>query len=150
MTRRVLVIEDDPDVGRLITLQLAELEHAERLGQVVVGAELEAEDAVELGRLRGQHQDRRRAAARAQRLRHLETVEAGHHQVEDEQVGRPLALPGERRGAVADRVHVVARALQVHHQQVADVGLVFGDEDRRGHGRLSRALARSYSNVTVA
>ena len=26
MTRRVLVVEDDPDVGRLLTLQLAELD----------------------------------------------------------------------------------------------------------------------------
>ena len=31
MKRRVLVIEDDPDVGRLITLQLAELDCESRL-----------------------------------------------------------------------------------------------------------------------
>ena len=31
MTRRVLVIEDDPDIGRLITLQLAELDCESRL-----------------------------------------------------------------------------------------------------------------------
>src|SRR6516225_5510424 len=77
-----------------------QLGERERLGEVVVGAELEAEDAVELGRLRSQHQDRRRAAARAQRLRHLETVEPRHHEVEDEQVGGPLALARERSHTV--------------------------------------------------
>ena len=31
MTRRVLVVEDDPDIGRLVTLQLAELDCESRL-----------------------------------------------------------------------------------------------------------------------
>jgi DNA-binding response OmpR family regulator len=31
VSRRVLVIEDDPDIGRLITLQLAELDCESRL-----------------------------------------------------------------------------------------------------------------------
>src|SRR3954463_5415183 len=38
MTRRVLVVEDDPDVGRLITLQLGELDCEGRLiGDGVAG-----------------------------------------------------------------------------------------------------------------
>ena len=31
MTHRVLVVEDDPDIGRLVTLQLAELDCESRL-----------------------------------------------------------------------------------------------------------------------
>jgi DNA-binding response OmpR family regulator len=43
MTRRVLVIEDDPDVGRLITLQLAELDCESRLVDDGIAGLAEAE-----------------------------------------------------------------------------------------------------------
>ena len=44
MTRRVLVIEDDPDIGRLITLQLAELDCESRLVADGVSGLAEAQD----------------------------------------------------------------------------------------------------------
>ena len=43
MTRRVLVIEDDPDIGRLVTLQLAELDCESRLVADGVSGLAEAE-----------------------------------------------------------------------------------------------------------
>jgi DNA-binding response OmpR family regulator len=43
MTRRVLVIEDDPDIGRLITLQLAELDCESRLVDDGIAGLAEAE-----------------------------------------------------------------------------------------------------------
>ena len=43
MTRRVLVIEDDPDIGRLVTLQLGELDCESRLVADGVGGLAEAE-----------------------------------------------------------------------------------------------------------
>ena len=44
----------------------------------------------------------------------------------------------------ATAVDLVAGAAQVHHQQVADVGLVFGDEDGGGrHDGIVSAAARS-------
>ena len=43
MTRRVLVIEDDPDIGRLVTLQLAELDCESRLVDDGVSGLAEAE-----------------------------------------------------------------------------------------------------------
>jgi DNA-binding response OmpR family regulator len=43
MTRRVLVVEDDPDIGRLVTLQLAELDCESRLIADGVTAMAEAE-----------------------------------------------------------------------------------------------------------
>jgi DNA-binding response OmpR family regulator len=43
MTRRVLVVEDDPDIGRLVTLQLAELDCESRLIADGVSALAEAE-----------------------------------------------------------------------------------------------------------
>ena len=92
-------------------------------------AELEAEHAVELGRLGGQHQDRRRAALGTQRLAHLEPVQARHHQIEDQQVAAAVGLAVQRSATVRHRRHVVAGLAQVERDQVADVGLVFGNED---------------------
>ena len=60
-----------------------ELTRAERLRHVIVGAELEAEDAVDLAVARGQHDDRD-LAGRAQTAADLEAVHSGEHHVEDD------------------------------------------------------------------
>ena len=67
----------------------AELAHRERLGDVVVGADLEPGDLVGLAALRGQHDDRH-LAARAQLAADLDAVELGQHQVEDDEVEATL------------------------------------------------------------
>ena len=42
----------------------------------------------------------------------------------------------------------MAGVAQVQHDEIADVGLVFGDEDMAGHGSLGRAVLRaSYTDV---
>ena len=66
------------------------LARAERLRDVVVGAELETDDAVELLALGGEH-DERQAGGRGIALeqpRELEAVEAGEHQIEHDEVGQ--------------------------------------------------------------
>jgi DNA-binding response OmpR family regulator len=80
----------------------------------------------------------------AQRLADFEPVEAGHHQVEDQQVARLRLLARERRQPVADRGHRVAGAAQVHRDQLADIGLVLGQQDGR-HAELSRRRAAPYT-----
>ena len=85
----------------------AELAHRERLGDVVVGAELEAEDLVDLLRLGGQHDDRHRAA-RPQAPADLEAVDARHHHVEDDEVEGVLGEALERLLAVDGRDDLVA------------------------------------------
>ena len=105
----------------------------ERLGQVIVCAEFETEDTVELGRFGGQHQDGRAAPAPAQGFADLQTVQPRHHQVEDQQVTGPLALTGQRGHAVTDSSHFVPCLTQVQNQQVADIGLVFGNKDAGSH-----------------
>ena len=74
-------------------LQLGELE---RLGEVVVGAEVQARDPV-LDRIaHGEDQHRHAGAARAQALQHLEAVHLGQSQVEQHQVE---LVRGEARSA---------------------------------------------------
>jgi hypothetical protein len=57
-----------------------------RFGNVVVGAHLEAENLVEILVAGGQHQDHA-AILRAHGAADLETILAGQHDIEDDQVG---------------------------------------------------------------
>ncbi len=119
----------------------AELAHGERLGDVVVGAELEAQNRVDLLRLRGEHDDRDRAA-RPQPAADLEAVHPGHHRVEHHQVERLLAEAGERLAAVGGAHDLVAVLLQRVAQQRLDGLLVVGQQDAQGavgHGVTVRA-----------
>src|SRR5215470_12493345 len=78
-----------------------ELARVERLGQVVVGAELEADDLVHVLPLGGDHDDRDAGGvrARAQAAAHLEAVHAGEHEIEKDDVRR--LRPGEGQAALA-------------------------------------------------
>ena len=113
-----------------------DLARAERLGDVVVGAELEADDAVELLALRGQH-DERQAGGRGvalEQARELEAVEARQHQIEDDEVGETAANRLESAVAPAFDRHSEAGALEVELQHFGDVRLVFDDQNaRRDH-----------------
>ena len=53
-----------------------QLHHAERFGQIVVGAHLQSQHAIQLAGLGGEHEDRRVAAARAQPPAHFQPVDA--------------------------------------------------------------------------
>jgi transposase-like protein len=76
--------------------QLARLE---RLGQVVVGAHLEAEDAVQRLVAGGQHDDRQ-GRLRAQLAAQGQAVVAGQVQVQHDQVGARFVEHLPHRGAV--------------------------------------------------
>ena len=113
-----------------------ELARAEGLGDVVVGAELEAEHAIHLGRLRGQHDDRKtlRRLGHPEPAADLEAVGAGQHEVEHEE-GRAL-LGDLREGGLAGLrfAHGVTVLLQVEADELPDVLLVLDDEDGAPHG----------------
>ena len=74
----------------------------ERLRDVVVGAQLEADDRVDVVVAGGQDQDRRVAAA-AQLAAHLEPIPTRQHQVQDHEVRVVARLGRERLVAVARR-----------------------------------------------
>ncbi|CAI9009246.1 hypothetical protein EMIT0158MI4_80024 [Burkholderia ambifaria] len=121
-----------------------EFQHRERFRQIVVGAELEAEDPVHLARARAGNDDRRVARHRAGAPADFQPVDAGQHQVEDQRV--PVALLEQAQAFRAVRaVHdFVALVAQVQAQHVGDVGVVFDDQDAFGvvHGGRRRHVGR--------
>ncbi len=75
----------------------------ERLRQVVVGADLEPDDLVDVLVARGEHQDRH-VRVLAQPLADLDPVDVGEHQVEHDQRRRRGGRLGERLGARRGRL----------------------------------------------
>ncbi|GAB3809668.1 hypothetical protein GCM10027605_45710 [Micromonospora zhanjiangensis] len=112
---------------------------AVRLGQVVVRADVQAEQDVLLGAARGQHQHRY-VRLGAQDPAHVQPVDHRHHHVQDHQV-RP-AGPGPVQGGttVPDDQHPVALALQVQPDQVGLLRVVLGDQHPCAH-RFHPALS---------
>ena len=76
-------------------------------------------------------------AAGAQGFAELQAVHAGHHEIEHQQIVGRFGVQRQGAETVAGLAHGVARGAQVEHQQVSDVGLVFGHQDAFGrvHGR---------------
>ncbi len=117
-----------------------ELARRERLGDVVVGAELEADDAVGLLAAGGEH-DHRQVALRPDPAAEREPVRSRQHHVEHDQVRRGaldqraggLAVPGLER--------VVALTLQVASDDVADDRLVVDDQHRRHRAHSSGSVS---------
>jgi hypothetical protein len=114
-----------------------ELARVEGLGQVVVGAHLQADDAVHLVALGGEHDDGGRAARGAQAPADREPVLARQHQVEHQQV---VALARElpvHRLRVGHRAHLELLLAEVAREQVAQALVVVDHEDaglQLGHG----------------
>ena len=118
-----------------------ELQQGEGLGEVVVRAELEADQLVLLAGARGDEDDGPVEAALPQRLADLVAVHgvlAGgalvQHHVEDGDVGGDLLGEGERIGAGAGAVGLEALLGEVLDQGLEDLVLVFDKQDA-GHQR---------------
>jgi len=105
-----------------------ELGEPERLGDVVVGARVEAGDDVELIALGGEHEDRGARADGSDPATDLQSIDTGQPDVEDEQV----VLPGERLPhrlvAVRDPVNLVPLTAQGPHEGLHDSLVVLGEE----------------------
>src|SRR6266540_1099179 len=116
-----------------------ELVDRERLRDVVVGAELQPNDLVELVVARGQH-DNRHGAAGAQALADLETVNARQHDVQNDQVRIRLGKKVESLLAVPGRNDAEALALEWVRQELLDGVLVVHEQDGRwlGHTHACR------------
>ena len=108
-----------------------ELANAERFRQVIVGAELEAGDAIALRSARGEHENRngRRLRIAPQFAADRQAVEVGQIEIEDHEIGH-AALHREQTVLPAvemrDRVTL---ALEIQSDREGDVGVVFDECD---------------------
>jgi hypothetical protein len=128
--------DDRPDPG-------GQLPEAERLRHVVVGAELEADDLVELAVLGRQHDDRRIRLG-PDRPADLDARQLGQHQVEQDKVRAFGPKPGDRGGAVGRRHDSVPLALQRLRERLAQRRLVLDDQDGACHRpRVSEAAVNA-------
>ena len=106
-----------------------ELGQIEGLGEVVVGAEVEALDALVEGVVGGEHQHRHARAAVAQPAQHFEAAELGQPQVEDHHVvglGRQHVVGF---APVVHAIHGVIGLAQGPGEAVGQHRVVFNDED---------------------
>jgi hypothetical protein len=113
-----------------------QLARAERLGHVVVGADLEPRQPLVLLAQRGQHHHRD-GPPLAQPPADLEAVDAGQHQVEHHQVGGALGDHAQCLVAVADALHAVAVAHQVALDYVRHRRVVIDHDDPAGQVKLA-------------
>ena len=123
-----------PAENRLHTA--AELPHREGLGDVVVRAQLETEDLVQLLGLRREHDDRDRAL-RPEPSADVVPVDLRQHHVEHDQVELTLAEAVERLLARAGGDHVVPVLAQGIREERLDRPFIVDQKDPR---RFTRHL----------
>ncbi len=113
-----------------------ELLGAERLGDVVVSPEFQADELVRLVRPRGEHDDQHRRVT-AQCACHVETVEARQPQIQDHEI-RTLG-PGDAQGRrpVRGGRNGEPGTLQEVSRQAHDMRLVVDDQDALHVGHRS-------------
>ena len=104
------------------------LARREGLGQVVVAADLQPDDPVDLVVARGHEQHRRPVAALAQPPAQLDAVEVGQPDVEDDQHGLETPYGLQAGGPAGLDVHAVPRLAEVPALQLCDRRLVLHDE----------------------
>ena len=99
---------------------------AERLGEIIIGAEFQAEHPVNFRRLRREHDDghARGDGFQPQRFANLEAVHFRQHHVEHDQVRRLRARLFQRLRAVRRRAHGVAGLLEVEFHKLDSFRLV--------------------------
>src|SRR5437870_3470703 len=119
-----------------------QLQDAERLGDVVIGAEPEPADLVGFLTARREDEDGHAATLVAQRAQHPVAVHARQHQVENDQVGPGTARSSEPIRPVIHDVHLVALDLEVVAEPVGEIGIVLDHEDSR-HGVSPTAVTGS-------
>src|ERR1700674_269516 len=121
----------------------------EGLGGVVVRAELEPNDLVDLG-VFGRDHDDRNAAAPPQRAAEVESAHAGQHQVQQDQVGLGGAIRTKARGAIARFLDRERRGDQVVLEHLADPLVVLDHEHAAGRAVMSSATHPSSTTWPVS
>ncbi|GAA2916609.1 hypothetical protein GCM10020221_10690 [Streptomyces thioluteus] len=119
-----------------------QLGQAEGLGDVVVGAGVQADDGVHLVGAGGEDEDGETLTFGAQPAADLQTVHAGQPEIEDEQIDVPLDPGGKRGRTVLTHLHLVPLAAQGARERLRDGRVILG-EQYSGHGGDGSPLGRT-------
>ncbi|MNE56383.1 hypothetical protein D3C80_1512870 [compost metagenome] len=110
-----------------------QLRQAEGLGQVIVRAAGETTDAILLGPQR-RHQHHRYGLLAAYFIEQAEAVDAGKHDVQQHQVEAVVLHRMQGLGAGGTGVNQEAAVEEVLLQVLEQAWVIFGEEERGGHG----------------
>ena len=109
-----------------------DLLHREGLGHIVIGAGGQALDTVIHRVLSGQEQAGHLGVELADAVEQLQTVEAGHHDIQHQHIGSPVAGNIQRGGAITGGLHFPANHFQSHADEFFQHLLVIDDEGPDG------------------
>ena len=115
--------------------------HPERLGQIIVGAEIERLDFSRLIAAAREHHDRHAVVAPADHSQQFMALDIGKAEIENDQ-GGILGQQLKRNLAVGGLQDLVTLRGQPHPQQLADWRLIVDHQDldrRAGHAAVSSA-----------
>src|SRR5581483_7132816 len=114
-----------------------------RLGDVVVGAEFQPDDLVDLA-VAGRHHDHRHTGFRPKLLAHVGAAHPRQHQVQQHDVGTGPVEFGERGGPVGDHRRLKSLLAQQECQRIGQRLLVLNNQ-HTGHGPTSSPT--SYAGI---
>jgi hypothetical protein len=108
--------------------QLARLEW---LGQIVIGAELEPDDAIHGITARGEHQDRR-LRLRPNAAAHIKTVDIGQREVENDAVEALARVARDAELALGRNHDLKARLTEIALHHLGETRIIFDEQDAAG------------------
>ncbi len=109
-----------------------QLTRAERLAQIIISAQFQADDPVGFVRTGGQHDDRHMRLARmlTDPFAQTETVFIGQHHIKDQQITGFFVEGAAKISAITHRAHLKTGTTQVGVQQLANLLIVIHQQDR--------------------
>ena len=132
-------IVDGLDRGRIQAAQdgaqsRGEFARRAGLGDVIVGAELQTQDAVDIVSAGGEHQNRN-GASRTKPAQDFDARHARHHHVQHDDVMSPAQRLADRHFAVVRQRGLEPVLTQIVSQQGAEFDIVVDEQDAWRHGR---------------
>ena len=124
----------------------AQFAGVEWLGDIIVSAHFESDDAVHIVAAGGEHHHREFARL-AEAPQDLEAVQAGEHNVEHYQVVRAVQCLLESRGAVVSKLCLEAFALEEFLEQQGQLSVVVDDEDTHPLANVTSRLRSGQATI---
>ena len=115
-----------------------QLADAERLGDIVIGAEIQANNFVDFLPFGGEHHNRCGNFFGAELFADVVSTQARQHDIENDESGTMFGEGGHGLVASIANCHFETVALEDFFQAEKDVGIVFDNQDFGFHGEVRR------------